>query len=268
MFKPTNLFLLALLSGASVLPAARGGAILIINGASSTSEPGTTAQITSNLSALEIAAGNTVTVNNVTPASLAGFSQVWDIRFSNSSPITSTQQAAYVSYLQSGGNLFVMGENGSFPTRNASVLSLISILGGGNLPIVAKQFLINEIVQPPFTGPNPVSSVNFAAVSDFTSSGTGQFITKSSPSEGDGVFFGVGSLPGAPAGQLAAILDVNFLQGTINPPNDVNLTKNLIGTFDAPPPPASVPEPLSLVVWGVGVLGLAAVARRRRRTAA
>lgn len=57
--------------------------VLIVNGASNTSEPGTTADITTNLQNLQVAAGNTVTIADTPPASLAGYTEVWDIRFSN-----------------------------------------------------------------------------------------------------------------------------------------------------------------------------------------
>jgi hypothetical protein len=50
-----------------------GGSILIINGAAETTEPTTTADLTANLKNLEIAAGNTVTIDDMAPASLAGF---------------------------------------------------------------------------------------------------------------------------------------------------------------------------------------------------
>ena len=66
--------------------AANAGSILIVNGAGATSEAGTTSSITTQISQLEIAVGNTVIVVDTTPLSLAGYQQLWDIRFSNARP--------------------------------------------------------------------------------------------------------------------------------------------------------------------------------------
>lgn len=62
---------------------ALAGSVLIVNGSSSTTEPDTTAAITSNLSTLHTAVGNTVTVSSDIPTDLSGYAQIWDIRFSD-----------------------------------------------------------------------------------------------------------------------------------------------------------------------------------------
>src|ERR1700738_987313 len=77
--------------------AAWAGSVLIVNGASATSEPSTTADITAHLQALEAAAGNSTTVVDIPPASLAAFDEVWDMRFSNSWPLTAGDQAEYLA---------------------------------------------------------------------------------------------------------------------------------------------------------------------------
>lgn len=215
-----------LLVGLSITSVSWAASVLIINGTSTTSEPGTTASITTNLTSLLVAAGHTVTVSDPVPGSLAGFAQVWDIRFANAAPLTAGNITLYVSYMAGGGKMFVMGENSFFGTRNTSVLALITSAGGGTLTFTTPAS--TETVNPPFNSPNAVSTVTYCAPGGTTGFGTGQFITSSGGS-GAGVGFAVGTLVNALAGSLAVIFDVNFMQNTCNPPNDQNLVRNLIG---------------------------------------
>jgi len=82
------------------IPEAFAGDILIVNRLGSTSEVGTTNSFTTQLGNFQVAAGNTITVVDNVPGSLAGYSQVWDIRFSNSSPLTSGVLSQYLSFMQ------------------------------------------------------------------------------------------------------------------------------------------------------------------------
>jgi len=102
---------------------ANAGSVLIINGSTGTSEPGTTAAITNNLQTLHQAVGNTVTVVSDIPVNFAGYSQIWDIRFSNNFAMTVAQQNQYLGFLQGGGGMFLMGENSFFMDRNTAAFS-------------------------------------------------------------------------------------------------------------------------------------------------
>jgi hypothetical protein len=261
MFKGTAL-VLSFAAGVflSTLDRVQAGTVLIVNGSSTTSEPDTTASITTQLTNLENAVGNTVTVDDTPPASLAGFGQVWDIRFSNSSPLTAAVQAEYLSYLQGGGGMFVMGENAFFTTRNDSVISFIALAGGGNLTFTVAGD--SQTVIPPFTGPNPVTNIIYSAAGGVTTSGTGQFIT-SNQNGGAGVAFGVGTLANAPQGALTAIFDVNFMQ-TNAPADSQALTKNLVGFVQNQVTPG-VPEPSTWAMMLLGFAGLGFVFRQSRR---
>ncbi|MBL9210249.1 MAG: VPDSG-CTERM sorting domain-containing protein [Opitutaceae bacterium] len=244
----------------------QAGNVLIINGASVTSESDTTSDITNNLQTLHIAAGNTVTIADAVPASLAGYGQVWDIRFSNSSPITAGQQTQYLNFLAAGGGMFVMGENDGFTTRNNSVLALIAAAGGGNLTFdgnVESQ----QTVMAPFTGPNLVTEVNYAAPGGVgvNNTGTGDFITKDANNRGSGLAFSVGDLVNAPAGALTVIFDVNFMQNVYDLPNSQNLTKNLIGFVgnQVEPPVNRVPDAGSTFAMMISSLLVLAYFRRK-----
>jgi len=236
--------------------------ILIVNGSSGTSEPGTTSLITSNLKTLHEAVGNIVTVVSDIPADFSGFAQIWDIRFDDTFALTAGQQMSYLGYLQGGGRMFLMGENDSFTARNNSIFSFIAAAGGGTVGF-NESCASTQTAQAPFNGPNVVSSFGYFAPGCFDGIGTGQWITNSSPTSGAGVAWTTGTLANASAGALTSILDVNFMEGDVGDDSQ-NLTKNLIGFVNNPlPPPNVIPEPSTYVLMATGFAGLLALRRRR-----
>ncbi|MDZ7588232.1 MAG: PEPxxWA-CTERM sorting domain-containing protein [Parasphingorhabdus sp.] len=261
--KKLSYMLIAVMATTGLSGAAMAGNVLIINGSSTTSETGTTSSITTQLNNLHTAAGNVVTIADGVPVSLAGYEQVWDIRFSNSSPITAGVQTQYLSYLQGGGGMFVMGENSGFSTRNDSVLSLVTAAGGGSLTFTTPNS--NQVIDAPFTGPNAVANVNFLAPGGVTGFGTGQWIARNADgTAGAGVAFGVGDLASAPLGALTVIFDVNFMQTTANAESQA-LTRNLINFVGVQV--GGVPEPSTwaMMIFGFGLAG-AAMRRQRKQT--
>jgi hypothetical protein len=253
----------AILMGAAT--SASASSILLINGATGTSEPGTTAAITTNFTTIATALGHTVTVSDGVPGSFAGFNQVWDFRFSNNFALTAPQITQYVAYLAAGGGMFVMGENAGFATRNNSVLALIAAAGGGSLAFTTP--CSTQTVRAPFTGPFPISngSISYAAPGGVTSPGTGAYMTDCGDGTGTGIFFGAGDLAGAPTGALAAIFDVNWAEGTFDV-DDRNYLRNILGGIDDvvnPTLPGVVPEPATFMLTGLG-LGALLLARRRQ----
>jgi hypothetical protein len=186
--------------------AANAANVLIVNGSTSSSEPGTTTNITNNLQA--VCAGNTYTVSDLPPGNLSAYDQVWDLRFSGSSPLTPTDQTNYLAFLQSGKRMFVMGENSIFATRNDSILNFITSAGGGSLAFTTP--LSTQTFNPALTI-GTETTINYSAPGGVTSSGTGSYMT-SSGSDGTTVFWGTGTLGNASSGSLAVVFDVNFMQ--------------------------------------------------------
>ncbi len=257
--------LIAAVSALSLMTsAAIAGPIAIINGASGTSEAGTTASITTQLTTLHQAVGNVVTVLDLVPADLSAFDQVWDIRFSNSWAITAGEQAQYLGYLQAGGGMFVMGENSGFASRNNSVLSLIDAAGGGSLAFA--DVSSTQTVAGPFTTPNAVSTITYSAPGGINGTGTGEWITTDG-TFGTGVAWGVGDLTNAVAGALTTIFDVNFMQTTADA-NSQSLTANLIGFIENEvTPPNPNPNPVSTpAMFFMFSLAMAGLVRARARS--
>lgn len=247
------------LAAALMTSVAHAAPILILSGASQTSEHDTTADIVSNMTTLHEAVGNTVTVadNNGEVADLSVFSQVWDLRFSNAWALDAGEIADYVAYLNGGGGMFVMGENSSFYTRNESIRSLALAAGGGDIDGVSGYHGETETVLAPFTGPNALSEISFSSSGHATSSGTGDFMTDA----GSGVAWGVGDLANAMAGALTTVFDVNFMEPD-RPADEMAFAANLVNFVQTEVEPPAVPLPASLPLMLAGFGGLAALRRR------
>ena len=256
--------------------------ILIVNGSSTTSETGTTSDITSTLQAtcFPDTTADTVTVVDTPPASLTGYDEIWDIRFSNSSPLTAADQAAYSAFLDAGGKMFVMGENLNFMTRNDSILSWVDALGGGTLTFDSDPALdsyITENVDSPYnTTPNSIATLTYNAPGAVTSPGTGQWITENG-TYGSAIVWPTGALASAPTGSLSVVFDVNFMD---TPPvgNSVFLQNlcEVVKTGGTPPPPpptrssaTATPIPVGGGLWRwllvLGVMGFGAFGWRVKK---
>ncbi|MDP5238063.1 autotransporter outer membrane beta-barrel domain-containing protein [Uliginosibacterium sp. 31-16] len=202
---------LATLGLAATSPAPAAGNVLIYDGDYS--------DVATSLAARQTAAGNTPTVISwsggslaALPASLSGYTQVWDVN--GHLALSTSQETAYLSYIQGGGSLFLMGENTSYgAARNASLISFIATAGGGTLSIVGNGGAA-ETVSSALQNPTPLTTVSYAASGSFSSPGTGICLTSNSSGTCSAIAFNVGTLSNARNGSLVSVLDINFLESS------------------------------------------------------
>jgi len=205
-----------------ILPSATQSFTLVVASSASTSvlivhdsnnPEGIDTPALANLSSIMTAAGFTVTANVGVPAGdLSGYRQIWDIRFDNTQPLSASDDTAYTTYLAGGGTLFLIGENTGFPTRNNSITTLISALGGGTVTVTSAANA--QTIQAPFTGPNAVTNISYESAAGTANPGTGTLITKDASNIGSALLYDRGTLTAAPNGRLLVIFDVNFLDNT------------------------------------------------------
>lgn len=206
----------------------------------------------------------TVTVVNTgVPGSLAGFQQIYDLRYNNNPAFTSGEMNQYLTFLNAapGNAIFLIGENTGFNVRNALVNAFINLAGGGIIGVPATTSQNLETVTPPFTGPNAITTVKFAACGLVDISAKGRFAS-SEAGGGCSLFFEEGTLRNAPTGALVVVYDVNFIGsapngGAVNEvPFRLNLEQFIAAPPTAPPvtPPVTSAAPLptpSLGAWGM-----------------
>ena len=243
--------------------------VLIIHGQSTSSEPATTQADMDNWPVVCNAQGqHTITYADTPPASLSGYQQIWDIRFSNSSPLTAGDMTAYAAALSSGTSLFVMGENGSFMTRNNSLFQFVDQVGGGQLTFDSGADSTQTVHAP--LDANGLTSITFPASGNASAVGlTGIMATvaDNTGTSGSTFVWPHGTLTSAPAGKLTMVLDVNFMMPTWASGGNGQLFANLC-EFMAVPPVQAVP---TVQGWAwpallglTGLLGVAALRQRRR----
>jgi YD repeat-containing protein len=170
-----------------------GGNALIINGATTSSEPQLALAATTAVDSLLEDSGYETTISEDIPQDISEYEQIWDIRPDNGAALSDVQSKQYLDYLKTGGNLLLFGENSVFKTRNSSVVKLIDQAGGGKLDLVLPS--ASQTVLSPFDSPNPITEqITLKAPGGVLSAGTGQFIATDEENRGVGVVFEQGTL--------------------------------------------------------------------------
>lgn len=142
---------------------------------------------------------------------LSGFKQVWDLNATGA--LTADEKSSYLSYLQGGGAMFMMGEvPGYGGARNASLLSFFQTAGGGNLTITASAAQDQQTVTDAFKIPGGATTITYPTPGGFTSLGTSTCLTVDRNNACAAIAFKVGSLANATKGSIVSVLDVNFLE--------------------------------------------------------
>ncbi|MGB0584423.1 MAG: hypothetical protein ACPGMT_05050, partial [Candidatus Puniceispirillaceae bacterium] len=213
------------------------GNVLIINGIDDAVSPPFTQGYTDNLVEKHEAIGNAVTVVSDIPNDITVYDQVWDVRlgYVPEDTLTPDEIEQYLSYLQSGGGMFVMGELAQYASRNASVVDLITLAGGGDIDLQNVSSRALQRVHDRFNQPNALSDQDFyfADANIAGSPGTGFFITELiEGTGGSGIAWDAGTLTNALLGTLTVIFDVNFFQRhsdqPVNDPESELFVANLV----------------------------------------
>jgi len=184
-----------------------GGNVLIVHDGTA----GLEANVVTNLTQKFASTGGISLATNVgVPASLDAYDQVWDLRFNNTTPLNSLDQATYLTFLQRGGMLFLMGEDTGFATRDNSLAQMVVLAAGGGL--ITTTPANAQVVHAPFTGPVPLSTMTFLAAAGCTQANRGN----SASITDDGttsaaLVWAPGTLGNAPKGGLMVVYDVNFM---------------------------------------------------------
>jgi hypothetical protein len=175
--------------------------------------------------------GYTTTIVNSLPANINTYAQVWDINYNSRLGLAadnsaySAVAAKYLSYLQSGGGLFLLGENGNFTTRDNDISTFMNSVGGGTVTIYPDYLAEAQTIASEFLIVNNTPSVYYPAASYFSSRGTGTVMTSGTGPVA--VCWKTGSLTNASAGAVVSILDVNFLS------SQFDFIDNVISTIRA-----------------------------------
>lgn len=273
---PSILACLGLFVAGSLAPA-RAANILILTGTDpypSIGPSGTYSQTTAAVLQTDLSGSNTVTVvTGSVPASLTGYTQIYDVRFYNTPAFTAGEMTQYLAFLNASPNntIFMMGENPNCcGPRDVAINQFIAFAGGGTIAVPAATSEALETVATQFRVPNPITTVSFAACGLVTTAGNGAFASSESGG-GCSLFFGRGALQNALQGALVVVYDVNFIatapdSGYVN---EIAFRQNLEQFVSAPvvaPGATAVP---ALTVWGQILLALglcvaAAIVIRRR----
>lgn len=157
---------------------------------------------------------------------LSEYSQIWDIGYASpyeTNPNNPTSKLN--SYLQSGGAMFILGENSGFGVRDDAIDIFLTNLGGGNITRSSTDYnyVVYTTLLSEFRLANSSSSLAFSRPGAFIAIGNGTAMTVPFGAEQAyvSVMWKTGSLTGAPTGSVISVLDINFLVGS-------NLNNNFI----------------------------------------
>jgi hypothetical protein len=203
----------------------------------------------------------------LTSGSLTGVNLLWAVQPAAS--YSAGQLSVLSNFLLGGGRIAFMGEHGTFaPAENNRISAAVTALGG-------TMSIINNVLDSGFRDAtrvggqiltNPltagVNTYNYAAFAQLTLSGTAQALMLGA--DLSSVMMGYQNVG---PGSIFLITDQNVWDNVNQPGNDnAVMFRNLLQANTGAPPITGVPEPGSVLLVAVGLLGLG-VARRRTRVA-
>lgn len=153
---------------------------------------------------------------------LSIYSQIWDLGYASPySPNPNDPTTKLTQYVQSGGAMFILGENSAFQPRDNAIGQFLGLLGGGSgiqEGTIDFNYSRTLTIKNEFLLENNTNQVAFARPGVFTNFGFGTPMTvQAFPITGElhypAVMWKTGSLTVAPIGTVMSILDLNFIVG-------------------------------------------------------
>ena len=180
-----------------------------------------------NIKAELEAAGHTVGKVTSLPADISSIDQIWDLRIN--SAISTDDQSAYDTFLQNSGYLYLAGENTHFATRNNSISSFTSTLGGGTITVGGSPSNAQDGNDSYFTD---TTTVDFIAAAGITNDGgTGRVLAADSNGNPTAMMWigNAGDFSSEYNGTVVVIADINWTQSSYYDANNQVFLQELIG---------------------------------------
>lgn len=182
-----------------------------------------------NIGARLVAEGHTVTYTTSDPTSLAGYQQVWDVRYSVA--ITGSLAALYDNFIKNSGYIYLTAENpGCCAVRNNSVATFISNAGGGATTIggtAGQTSNTLNVVNAAYMTAG--ITITFAAGSAIVNS-QGTWLFKDSAGKVGGMMWvgNAGNLGQGYNGTILVVSDINWTDNTFFNANNLTAVDDII----------------------------------------